>query len=263
MSKNLDNTNQRVFNINEMVITDYFQNKKAKALYIYAVTGMLTANKGYISIPEFIQEVSKFCNISTRTANRWIYVLRSSGFAKIKKGIIYVKGKKKIEYNHKTSKWYIQFHEEHLRSYSEFHAHCIRQIALLLQKHFRYAWKELKKHSADDLHLEHDLALIKSRDKIGCSISKVQEKLGLAKSTISVALKGYTKKQYNYSLPIKGTIVRVKYGDILNNAVKKTSHEYISNKWGFKYNAEDDTYQLSYALASTITAPSYLRKKGK
>ncbi len=257
----------KVFNINEVVINDYFQNKKAKALYIFAVTGMLTANKGYIEVSEYIKAVSEFCNISNKTAARWVTVLKSNRIARIKRGRIHPKGRKRIEYEHNTTKWYIQFHEEHLKSYMAFKYHCIQQIALLLQKRFRYAWKDFKISDAASLEksgkIETSLAMVRNRQQMGCSISKIQEKLGLAKSTISVALKGYTKKQYNYSLPIKGTIARVKYSEILKQAVNKAPNPYISNKWGFKYDPVHDTYQLSYALASIITAPSYLRKKGK
>lgn len=258
------NLNEKsVYNISEKVLVDYFQNKKTKSLFIYAVSSMLTAKKGYISVPDYIGRVSHFCTVSTRTSKRWLNILISNGFASIRKGTIHVNGRKKIESHHENSKWYIQFHEEHLKSYSEFQAHAIRQIALLLQRRFQYAWREFKKYSADDLNLEHELALIRSRNKIGCSISKIQEKTGLSKSTISAALKGHTQKQCNYSLPIKGTIARVKYKDLLNKITSKKPREYISYKYGFKYNQDDDTYQLSYTLPSKIITPSYLVKKSK
>jgi len=252
------------YKINEAIIEDYYLNKKQKLLYSYATVVMLTAGYGYIKTPKLKEGLAKLCGISSLTADRWISLLKNNNLIRIRKGTVYPDGRKKSEQNYKLSKSYIRFGKEHLSSFSNFQNHVIRQIGLLLQNRFEYAFKELNKDVSSLVKLdkiETELARVKSRQQIGCSISKIHNKLDIPKSTISVALRGHTRKLSNCTKPIKGRIARVKYGSYIN-AMTNKEYYYVNPRHSYKYNPKDDTYELCYSLASRILVDSYILRRG-
>lgn len=251
----------RTYNINEKTIEEYFQNKNQKTLHIYAVMAFITAGKGYISKNDYITAISRLCNKSAKTAGRWLELLKNHSLINTKKGIVIPKGRKKFEEKISTNNTYIRFTSQHLKSYAEFQNHVIRQIALLRQRRFKYAFNFLKKNDAASLYIseriEDDLGRVSSRSQVGCSISKIVEALGLSKPVISVALKGYTEKQKNCSKPIKGVIARMKYGNLITELSNRKNNRF-GYKQSYEYNKENDTYRLCYALASKIIVEPFI-----
>lgn len=273
--------NKKVANINEVVVCEYVKSKKGKELYVYAVANYLLAGLGYMSIDDFIKRHIELTGRHKKTVNSWITLLKKKKYIRIRKGVIYIKGKAEIEKNYDCSRTYIQFYEEQLKSYSNFQTHVIRQVALLVQRRMKYAMrKDLGKKDATSLIntgvIETNFAFLKSAKQVGCSISKLQEKLGLNERTISEALKGHTIKQWNSSGWIKGTIARVKYGDFFNDWAGNSYHLALDRatgkqirvtrrdmdyRWSFDYREETDEYEIKYALASKIDTPSFLVRR--
>lgn len=253
---------QLSYNINESVIEDYFKNKHQKKLFLYSTIVLLSSGKGYISIVDYKLGVQKLCGKSEKTVNRWITILKKSKLIKIRRGVLYPLGRSKMELGHNTTHTYIKFTEEHLKSFNDFQNHVIRQIALMIQNRFKYAWTKMKHMDAGSLQnsgkIETEMERVNSRKQCGCSISKIVEKLDVAKSTISVALRGYTKKQSNCK-KMSGQVARSEYRSLLDGITYRSS--YLSPKWSYKYNKKTDTYQLCYALASQIVVESYLKRK--
>jgi len=255
----------RSYNLNEKVVVDYFVKKNQKTLYIYSVVSLLTAGLGYIEKNQLTQKLKEFCSISSSTAKRWISQLYTHKLIRIRKGIIYPTGRKKMESENPDTQRYIRCREEHLKSYFVFQNHIIVQIALLCQIRFRYAWIKnfREKNAASDPTsgiIEATLDRVNSPNKVGCSISKVQEILQLSKGRISVALQGNVEKQSNCKKELKGYIARKKYGSLLNTISNKGSH-YKDPRFTYEYDSLKDTYIICYALASKIIAPSFLVKR--
>ena len=272
--------NKNRININEVVLADYFSKGKSKILYIYSLTAFLAAGYGYISISDYTQKVQNLTGKSKKTAERWITLLKENKLIRIRKGIIYPNSISKIEIGIDVTQTYIRFYEEQLTSYSNFQLYVIRQVAYLLQRRFKHAWKHLSTEDAASLvnagKIETRMARLRSRCNVGCSISKVQAKLGVEKMLVSKALKGYTRKQWNTSGWIKGSIARVKYGDMFddiagNGALRclnrntgetfRVMPRFIDPRWSFDYDAEKDMYLIKYALASIIVIDSNLCRK--
>ena len=118
------------YNLSEVVIKDYFQNKDAKLLYMYAVASFITADLGYMEKREFQQSIVDLCNVANKTAKRWIKELHNHKLVRIRKGIVHPLGRGRFEMPHVPTQKYIRFHKEHLIKYTNFKAHAIRQIAL-------------------------------------------------------------------------------------------------------------------------------------
>ncbi len=272
--------NNNRININEVVISDYFTKGKSKVLYIYSLTAFLAAGYGYISISDYTQKVQGLTGKSKKTAERWITLLKENKLIRIRKGVIYPNSISTVELGHDVTQTYIRFYEEQLKSYSNFQLYVIRQVAYLLQRRFKHAWKHLSTDDAASLvnagKIEAKIARLRSRSQVGCSISKVQNKLGVEKMLISKALKGYTRKQWNTTGWIKGTIARVKYGDMFNDmagdgylrCLDRTTGEtfrvmprYMDPRWSFDYDAVNDMYLIKYALASLIVVDGNLCRK--
>ena len=272
--------NRKNININEVVLSDYFKNSNSKLMHTYVITTYLTAGYGYISIPDYIQKVTEFTSLSKKTVQRWITKLFKNKLIHIKKGVIYISGRKKLEVNHNTSQIYIKFYEEDLKSYSNFRDHVIRQVAYLLQRRFKYAWKHLSAQDAASLvntgKIETDFAALRSRKQAGCSISKVQQKLNVDKMTISRSLKGYTEKQWNMTKYIDGSVARLKYGAyfdaIAGNGYNRiiegsggkpirSTYRPIDYRWSFDYLSKLDKYRLKYSIASLIKVDSQICRK--
>lgn len=239
---------------------------------MYTLLRCLTAGYGYINYVEAIKTLSKFTNTSERTVRRWIDKLGKSSVLKIKDGVIYPIGKKRFYAKFNTlTKTQVIFEEEHLRSYKGFKRHIIQQIALLTQRRFRYGYKLMSVDDATSLvksgKIENTLLALKSRKQAGCSISQLQKRLHLDKKTISVALKGCTEKQVNYSNWINGNVVRLKYGtllDVLRGRNIFIPHDYKNiHKFCFEYDKTTDRYRLGASLASLIKVDSYLQKSKK
>lgn len=257
--------NNKKININEVVLENY-SHGDSKVLHIYSVTAYLTAGYGYVSIEDYIKQVVSFCKISSKTAKRWVTKLKQNKLIKIKKGIMYIKGRKALEEGHDTSRTYIKFYEKDLKSYSNFQKHTIRQLALLTQRRMSFHIRKSKVEDPTSLVnsgiVETELAVVRSAKKAGCSISQLTKKLGFDKMTISRALKGHTEKQFGTSLSIKGGVVRKKYKSLLNQMTGVNSSKCRKDhRWSFEYNSKNDTYKLKYALASRILVESNLCKK--
>lgn len=249
-------------NINEGVLKKY-SGKLCKVLHMYAVSSKITANYGYISITDYIKSVRELCGCSERTAYRWIEQLRKHRFINVKRGRIHVKGRRKVEATCKTSKIYVQFEDEHLEFYTEFRDHIIRQLALLEQRRISYGVSKNNKSisTASLLHtgkVANSLAVVKTAKNTGCSISRLTKVLEFDKMTISRALKGYTTKQFGATLPIKGSIARKKFKEVLDDTKTPNRKDY---RWSFEYNGKKDTYIIKYALASRIEVDSYLCRR--
>lgn len=255
--------NNNSISLNESVLYKYFNSGDLKTLYIFVVLAHRTKGLGYTSIEEFKGYAAKVTGSSTRTVDRWISKLKELGLIKIKKGYIYPVSLRDIEKGIDLTKTYVKVDEVHLKSYWDFQAHLIQQVAYLLQRRFRHAWKYLKTLDAASLvktgKIETELGFVKNRKQAGCSISKVQEKLGIDKMTISKALRGCTTKQTNNTGWIDGKIARAKYRSLLSDLT--SSYRSMDYRWGFTYDELQDKYLITYSIASNINVESKLTRK--
>ena len=252
--------------INEKTIEKHFRLKKLKVLYIYSIFSYLTYCKGYVSIDEAFNKIPKINKVSKKTLTRWITILKQENLISLKNNVIHVKSKKYLQSDISISKVVILFELKDLESYNNFKNNAIQQIANLLQIRFRYAFDSLSKNSTSLIKtkkIETKLALIKSKQQVGCSISKIKEKLKIETMTISRALKGKTKKQYNSTPWIKGTEARNSYSSLLTDLSKKSKIDIFealegktsrqkNYKWSFDYDVKTDMYKINYAIASVI-----------
>ncbi len=265
------------FKINEGILTIYFEAKHSKLLYTYAVVSYLTAGKGYSTHSELVSSIMSFTKVIKRTAIRWIEKLKAARLIRIIKNVVYVKGRKKLHKLHTPTKTYIVFYKEVLTDYIKFQYHAIQQVALLIQRKFKHSCKKLRAEGATSLvqqgKIEAELAYVYFRRQMGCSISKVQEKLGINKMIISAALRGCTEKQYNYGKWVSGKLVRKKFRDLFDDlspryynlkarkVIKKNfeSRKNIKDyRLSYEYDSKKDSYRLKYSIASLIKVNSYL-----
>lgn len=263
---------KKVINVNEISLCEYTKAGKAKDLYVYYLLSYITAGLGYFDKDKLYKEVYKISKTSKKTYGRWLERARANGFIRVRKGVVYVKSKNKLGLN--LNNTYVQFSLENLQSYREFQRHTIRQIAVLTQRRFKYAYKFLSKDDAASLvdsgKIETALEALRNANQAGCSISQLVKKLGLDKKTISLALKGFAKKQVNYDSKMAGKAARKKYGSLLTmiagDKVKGSSRRIgkdsrFNFKLVFKYNKKDDTYQIGCRIASKIDVIPCIKRK--
>lgn len=255
-------------NINEVLICDHFNTKNERNLYFYALASYITAGRGYISYRDLINEMSLITGKSHRTCKRWVEQLIQSDKVKYRKGIVHLVGQRRLFVSDESTT-YIKYNKENLISYVEFRNHTIRQIAYLIQRRFKIAFRNPRvlEHATSLFkkgEIETEFALLKNANEAGCSLSKIVEKLGVDKAVASKALKGYTKKQYRHGKWVRGSAMRTKFKPIMDFINSKNTYKYGSGnsyKWSYKYNKSNDTYRISYQLSSKIVVKPCLSKK--
>lgn len=265
-------------NINIEVLQDYSKSEKreAKDLMIHAIAMGASAGVGYISTTKLVDEIVNLCDVSRRTAWRWIERLRYTRLARIRKGFVRPLSRKKLESQHDCGRTQIRFELEHLSSYKNFRDHLIQQIALLTQRGFEYMIKLNKGARAKSLYengkISGSLELVTSEERTGCSLSQLEKKLSFDKKTLSGALKGRTTKMRNKTQELDGKSFRAKYGAKLIDMSKETRLRTVSGiteltgrlthpKFSYTYNSKKDTYTVYCAIASRINVESYINRK--
>ena len=259
---------KKSININEQILTQYSSSGDLRVLWLYALAVVHTAGKGYIGVDDFKKRLSQFSNKSEKTIERWIDSLIFHKLIKIKKQVIYPISREKFEASFpEANQIYIRYEEEDLKAYHIFRKHTIQQVALLKQRRYKYAYrKHMSKADIASLvkcgTIETELAALRGSKQAGCSISQLVKTLGFDKKTISESLKGVTQKQVNFTLPIKGSIARMKYGSLLNNITSNQKNQYdsMSYKMVFDYNSKKDTYRIGCKLASRILVTSSISR---
>ena len=225
----------------------------------------LTAGYGYAKLEELKIKMVLMCNISHKTAGRWIDTLISEEMINIKKGVVYVLGRAKLKSPLEKSRRYVRYELDDMKTYKKFLYHSIRQLCLLIQVRFSYSYRFL---SASDPHslvengrIETRLAALKSADQAGCSLSQAVKKIGIDKATISRALKGHTIKQANY-FTISGKQARFKFKGLIEalsgkykntpNDISRVKSRALTYQWFFEYSKKQDVYLIGYKLGSKI-----------
>jgi len=255
--------------INEKVLRHFFKAGKAKTLHMYAVMSYMTANYGYISKKDFLQNINDYADIRQRTARRWLDTLIEEGFVHVRKGVIYVKGRRKMEQASvgQPNRMYLGFTIVELEFYSSFRDYAIRSLGLLKQNRFKYYIKKTQKgknysrsvYTAKNVEAE--LPKIKCRAESGVSLSQLEKFIGVDRMTISRAMQGFWEPQVNCTRRIPGRIARAQYRTLLNSIAgsyiagglskgKQFRNPHIRNKaarknyynWRFDYDAGKDTY---------------------
>lgn len=130
--------------------------------------------------------------VSKATAYRYLSTVKKSGYITEKKGVVYVKSKRKLF----PGKRQIKFNEEQMADLHSFKQHIYEQAALIKQNSFRYINKQNKLNSGGNTEpIETFDYNSLPRDMIGASLSKISEYLNVPKTTIAKFLKEKGQKQ--------------------------------------------------------------------
>lgn len=255
--------NKRI-NINEGVISAYSKSGNLKVLHMYSCAVYLTAERGYMPLADFLLALQSLCSISERTSTRWVQVLKEHELIKVKRNTVYVLGRKVMQRRYELTRSHVQFTAWELDSYINFQNHVIRQCALLIQRRFKHAFKEISsEHNAASLvqsgKIETLLEFVDKKDKVGCSISQLVKFLGLDKRIISMALRGQVVKQFNTSSPIPGKVFRFKYKNFLETRIQNSKE--FNFKYSYQYFKDTDEYIIICSISSSIVVQSSLKRK--
>lgn len=275
---------ERKIAINKVVCQDYYQQKQQKLLFNYAVVTSILAGRGFLRLPLLIKEITLHTNLSRRTAYRLIDNLKENKLLacdyhkgnkkkNVSPGVICrIKGRPYLEKSHEVDNKYIVVKGDMLKSYKDFNNGMIRQFAIMSQDAIEHSFKYLDKSEMATCGRESgsvdSLLLLRNKKQSGCSLSRLVKILNIDKRTASTALKGYTQKQSNKSLPIKGKVARKKYGSLLNAIAGDRRERYgvdpitfqpvkvftkkADHTIQFQYDRNRDTYIFIGILSSRI-----------
>lgn len=192
--------NYLVLNID--LVTDFTRKGKVDLLWAYACMSYFMRGLGYYNKAKLIKDFSKFMgSISKATIYRILKSLKTEKLLREEKGILYIVGKKALKAKLGIStKNAFRVKKEQLTDKKRFKETLITQTALLLQKRFRYAFKDIREKAESLAKRDRiqKLAHIPDRkEKVGVSYSKVSEFLGMSISNICKYAKRHTLTPFN------------------------------------------------------------------
>lgn len=232
------------------IIREFTSKGKFTTLWAYCVSSYMMRGMGYYDKSKFIKDFSDLTSKSNKTVYRQISNLLKEGLIKDKKGVLYITGKKEIKSNLKiNSKNCIRIQENILKDIVSFKKICVSQTALLLQRRFRYAYSNLKENTESLFKkgaIQNLKALPDRKEKVGVSLSKIAEYLGISKSTVKNLLSGSSKKRYANKVR---TIFYREAKEMFNSGFFTKNYMY---SWGINPNKKG-TYILFYKLSDVYT----------
>ena len=248
-------TNYLVLNME--IIKSFTQRNGFNTLWAYSVSSYLMRGLGYFSKREFIQEFEKFTGKSDKTCYRYISLLIKENLLTEKKGVLYIKGKRVLKTEQGiNSKLSISVGEANLKCLKTFKTFCTSQVALLLQKRFRYVYKDLAASTRSLFEkgtIQNFCCLADRKDKVGASMSKIAEYLGISKSSVKELLAGVAFKKY------ANIVSFLNYKQISELYHRGFFKEFYYLGW--KFSAEHKSCMIYQKLPHVYTNISYLRKQ--
>ena len=206
--------------------------------------------RGYMSRSEWTKQVADLCQVSEKTAYRWLRPLIQFQLIKEKKGILYIKGKRALmaELNI-SSKNAISLEEDDLRDKTIFKKILVEQIGLLYQRRYRYAHKDIIRYSSNMKgRIENRDGIARKRCDVGCSLSYLSLKTGLSKSQVARSL-GATRK-----------VTQVVENLFLREFKAKYTNAYFKQHTYLSYSYRSGRYTIRETLASVLEADCKLKK---
>lgn len=233
----------------DMVLT-FFRKNRQNLLYSYSVSSFIMRGLGYMDKGEWLQRVSSFCQISEKTAYRWLTELLRYQLVKEKKGVLYIKGKKTLlnEMNI-SSKNAISLEEEDLKNKTKYKKILVEQLGLLFQRRYRHAHNDIIKYSSESKgRIEDRNGIAFKKHNVGCSLSYLSLQTGLSKTQVARSLTSTRKVSQ---------VVEKLY---LREFKAKYTNSYFRGSNHLSYSYRDGIYTVKEVLPSVIEADSKLKR---
>jgi hypothetical protein len=234
-----------------MVLT-FFRKKRQNLLYSYSVSSFIMRGLGYMDRREWVQKVAEFCQVSEKTAYKWLAELLRYQLIKEKKGVLYIKGKKTILSEMSiSSKNAISLDESDLKDKTKYKKILVEQLGLLFQRRYRHAHNDILKYSSESKgRIEDRNGIAFKKHNVGCSLSYLSLQTGLSKSQVARSLTSTRK----VSQVVERIYLREFKAKYTNWFFKQSNH--------LSYTHKDGVYTIHEKLPSVIEAYSKLKRSG-
>lgn len=236
--------------INTDLVQWFFRKGRQNLLYSYSVSSFIMGSLGYMERSEWVSKVSKFCSVSDKTAYRWLKEMLKFQLLKEKKGVLYIKGKKALmgELNIST-KNAISLDESELKNKTNYKKLLVEQLGLLYQNRYRYAHKDIVRHSSNMKgRIENRYGIARNSYDVGCSLSYLSLKTGLSKTQVSRCLSSTRK------------VTRTNEVLFIREFKAKYDNAYFKGHRHLAYSYSNGRFYIVEKLPSVLEASSKLKR---
>lgn len=233
----------------DMVLT-FFRKKRQNLLYSYSVSSFIMRGLGYMDRREWVEKIALFCQVSEKTAYKWLAELLQYQLIKEKRGVLYIKGKKALLNEMRiSSKNAISLNEEDLKNKTKYKKILVEQLGLLFQRRYRHAHNDILKYSSESKgRIEYRNGIAFKKHNVGCSLSYLSLQTGLSKSQVARSLTSTRK--------VSQVVERL----YLREFKAKYTDRYFRSSNHLSYSYKDGIYTVKEALPSVIEAYSKLKR---
>lgn len=240
----------RTQTLNSEMVLKFFRKGKQNVLYSYSVSSFIMSGLGYMERREWVLAVSAFCEVSEKSAYRWLDELLRYQLIIEKKGILYIKGKKTIMSEMDiSSKNAISLEEEDLKDKTKYKKILVEQLGLLFQRRYRHVHKDIRKYSSESKgRIEDRNGIAFKKHDVGCSLSYLSLQTGLSKTQVARSLTSTRK------------VTQVVERLYIREFKAKYTNMYFKTHTHLSYTHKDGIYVIQEALPSVIEAQSKLKR---